>query len=464
MAFDSNWPRGLGLAAALWSLAGVASSQPRTDKAQTDQTPAPTHAQPVDAPPPSGVDTWVVVRTGRLIDPSTGSVSTGQALVIHNDRIVSIGSPASAPAGARLIDLGDETVLPGLVDVHVHLTAKPTDAGYNALRVSIPREAIDGVANAKKTLEAGFTTVRNVGASHFTDVALRDSINDGEVEGPRMQVSGPPLGATGGHADDNLLPEQYDQQADGVANGPWQLRAIVRRNIKYGADLIKFMATGGVLSHGDSVGGQQLSQEEMNAIVEEAHLWGRKVAVHAHGTDGIKAAIRAGADSIEHCSFIDAEGIALAKSHGTYLDMDIYNDDYIMSEGPKAGIEPASLAKEHEVGVTQRENFRKVHAAGAKMAFATDAGVYPHGDNARQFFYMVKYGMTPMQAIQAATVSGADLMGWGGKVGCIQAGCYADIIAVAGDPLQNVRALEQVNFVMKGGVVYRGRSGQTQAQ
>ena len=402
----------------------------------------------------------VYVRAGRLIDPASGRVSENVGLLIRDGRIVSVGV-ATPPPGAKVVDLSRETVLPGLIDVHVHLTFNAEDAGPKALTISIPRQAIDGVHNARKTLMAGFTTVRNVGASHFTDVALRDAITAGEVDGPRMQVSGPPIGATGGHADENLLPEEFNYESDGVANGPWEARAKVRRNFKYGADLIKFMATGGVLSHGDSVGGQQLSQEEMDAIVTEAHLWGRKVAVHAHGTDGIKAAIRAGADSIEHCSFIDDEGIALAKARGTYLDFDIYNDDYIMAEGPKVGIEPASLAKEHLVGQTQRDNFTKAVKAGAKMAFATDAGVYPHGDNARQFHYMVKYGMTPMQAIRAATTSGADLMGLQGRVGCVSVGCYADLVAVPTDPLKQVEVLEHVDFVMKGGVVYKGAAGET---
>ena len=407
-------------------------------------------------PAPSAAPAVTVIRAGRLVDATSGQVLSGRSLVVQGGRITAVQTlDAASPPGARVIDLSRETVLPGLIDVHVHLTGNAQDAGPKALTVSIPDEAINGVANAKLTLMAGFTTARNVGASHFTDVALRNAIDLGKVVGPRLQVSGPPLGATGGHADENLLPPQFAYSAEGATNGPWPLRAKVRENLKYGADLIKFMATGGVLSHGDSVGGQQLSQEEMNAIVEEAHMWGRKVAVHAHGTDGIKAAIRAGADSIEHCSFIDAEGLALAKQRGTYLDFDIYNDDYIMSEGLKVGIEPASLAKEHLVGQVQRDNFRKAVQAGEKMAFATDAGVYPHGDNAKQFHYMVAYGMTPMQAIRAATVAGADLMGLAGKAGCVQVGCYADVIAVSDDPLVHVEALEHVDFVMKDGVVYK---------
>ena len=416
-------------------------------------------AEPAAASDPAaqGGGAVVVVRAGRLVDPVSGQTLAGRVLVIRDGRIAAVQPlDAATPPGAREIDLSRETVLPGLIDVHVHLTANPDEAGTNALTVSVPQEAIDGVANARRTLMAGFTTARNVGASHYTDVALRNAIEAGKVPGPRLQVSGPPLGAVGGHADENLLPPEFRYTDEGVATGPWPLREKVRQNLKYGADLIKFMATGGVLSHGDSVGGQQLSQEEMDAIVTEAHLWGRKVAVHAHGADGIKAAIRAGADSIEHCSFIDDEGLALAKKNGTYLDFDIYNDDYIMREGPKVGIEPASLAKEHQVGQVQRDNFRRAVQAHEKMAFATDAGVYPHGDNARQFHYMVAYGMTPMQAIQAATIAGADLMGLNGKAGCLEVGCYADVIAVREDPLTHVEALEHVDFVMKGGVVYKG--------
>jgi imidazolonepropionase-like amidohydrolase len=302
---------------------------------------------------------------------------------------------------------------------------------------------------------AGFTAARNVGAGGFSDVALRNAINEGEVEGPRLLVSGPAIGATGGHADENELPFEYHRVSEGAADGPWALRAKIRQNAKYGADLIKFMSTGGVLSHGDSVGGQQLTQEEMNAIVDEAHMWGRKVAVHAHGAAGIKGAIIAGADSIEHASLIDEEGMKLAKAHGTYLSMDVYNDDFILSEGAKNGIEPASLDKERQVGKLQRENFAKAFKYGCKMAFGTDAGVYPHGDNAKQFAVMVRYGMKPMDAIQAATVNGADLMGWGDRIGRIAPGYFADIIAVPADPTADVTTLEHVDFVMKGGKVVR---------
>ena len=397
------------------------------------------------------------IRAGRLIDPASGKVAMDQVILVQGGKITAMGGAdaVKVPLGANVIDLSRSTVLPGLIDVHVHLTANPEESGPNALTVSTAREAIDGVANARKTLLAGFTSVRNVGAGGFSDVALRDGINAGEVPGPRMQVSGPPLGATGGHADENLLPWDFHYRDEGIADGPWALRAKVRQNIKYGADVIKFMGSGGVLSHGDSVGGQQLSQEEMNAIVEEAHMWGRKVAVHDHGTEAIKAAIRAGADTIEHASLIDDEGIRMAKARGTWLDMDVYDDDYILSEGAKNGVEPASMEKERQVGRLQRANFEKAVKAGAKMGFATDAGVYPHGWNARQFAVMVRFGMTPMQAIRAATVSGAEIMGWGDRVGRIEPGYDADIIAVDADPLADVSALEHVAFVMKDGMVYK---------
>ena len=283
----------------------------------------------------------IAIHAGHLVDTAKGVVLADQTIVIEGDRIVAVGPSASTipPANARLIDLSHSTVLPGLIDVHTHLTANPEDGGANSLTISTPDETIAGVVNAKKTLMAGFTAIRNVGAGGFTDVAVRNAVNAGAIPGPRMQVSGPPLGATGGHADENLLPWEArhgdDGGPSGIADSPWGFRAKVRQNAKYGVDVIKFMASGGVLSHGDSVGGQQLTQEEMDAIVSEAHRWGRKVAVHAHGTEAIKAALRAGADSIEHASLIDDEGIKLAKAKGAYLDMDVYDDDYILAEGAK---------------------------------------------------------------------------------------------------------------------------------
>jgi imidazolonepropionase-like amidohydrolase len=398
------------------------------------------------------------VRCGKLLDVRSGKMLSDQVVVFDDSgTIVSVSAASSAklPGGVTPIDLSGATCLPGLIDVHTHITFDPTENGYAGLGVSVPREAITGAKNARITLHAGFTTVRNVGATGYTDVAVRDGINDGEIEGPRMQVSGPPLGITGGHCDNNLLPFEYHYKAEGVADGPWAARAKVRETIKYGADLIKICASGGVLSKGDQPGTPQYTFEEMQAIADEAHKLGRKVAAHAHGTQSIKDAIRAGIDSIEHSSLIDDEGIALAKQHGTYLDFDIYNDDYILQEGAKAGMLAESIEKEKKVGRTQRENFRKAFEAGTKMAFATDAGVYPHGDNAKQFAKMVEWGMKPIDAIQAATINAAEVMGWGAKVGAIEPGHYADVIAVSGDPLANVRVLESVRFVMKGGTVTR---------
>jgi imidazolonepropionase-like amidohydrolase len=284
---------------------------------------------------------------------------------------------------------------------------------------------------------------------------LRDAINEGELPGPRMRVSGYPIGIIGGHCDNNLLPSDYHYTERGVASGPWEARAKVREMVKYGADVIKICASGGVLSKGDEPGAEQLSLDEMQAIVEEAHKLGRRVAAHAHGALSIRDAIKAGVDSVEHASLIDDEGIRLAREKGTYLVMDIYDDDFILQEGAKSGILPESLAKEKALGQLQRDNFRKAFKAGDKMAFGTDAGVYPHGDNARQFAYMVQYGMTPMQAIQAATINAADLIGWKDRIGSITPGKFADIIAVQGDPTRDPTELTRVRFVMKGGAVVK---------
>jgi imidazolonepropionase-like amidohydrolase len=398
------------------------------------------------------------VRCGKLLDVRGGRMLSDQVILFDDTgTIVSVGAAASAklPNGVTPVDLSSATCLPGLIDVHTHITFDPSANGYAGLGISVPREAITGAKNARLTVRAGFTTVRNVGATDYTDVAVRDGINDGEIEGPRMLVSGPPLSITGGHCDNNLLPFEYHNKAGGVADGPWAAREKVREVIKYGADVIKVCASGGVLSKGDQPGTPQYSFEELQAIATEAHKLGRKVAAHAHGTQSIKDAINAGIDSIEHSSLIDDEGIALAKQHGTYLDFDIYNDDYILQEGAKAGMLPESIEKEKKIGRLQRENFRHAWQSGTKMAFATDAGVYPHGDNAKQFAKMVEWGMKPIDAIQAATISAADLLGWSGKVGVIETGHYADIIAVNGDPLTDVRVLESVKFVMKGGAVVR---------
>jgi imidazolonepropionase-like amidohydrolase len=398
-----------------------------------------------------------VVRAGKLVDVIAGTTLTDQVIVIEGERIKAVGSAASVavPPNAHIVDLSKFTVLPGLIDAHTHLTGDPGKHGYQSLGISNMRAALYGVRAARQTLDAGFTTVRNVGADDYGDVALRDAINDGDVQGPRMLVSGNPLGITGGHCDNNLLPPEYKDVSRGVADGPWAARAKVREMVKYGADLIKICASGGVLSKGDEAGAQQYTLEEMKAIVEEAHKLERKVAAHAHGTSSIREAILAGVDSIEHASLIDDAGIRLAREKGTYLVMDIYNDDYILQEGERVGILPESLAKERALGQLQRDNFRKALAGGDRMAFGTDAGVYPHGDNAKQFFYMVKYGMTSMQAIRAATINAADLLGWMDRVGSISAGKYADIIAVEGDAGNDATLLTKVKFVMKGGQVVK---------
>jgi imidazolonepropionase-like amidohydrolase len=404
------------------------------------------------------------LTAGRMIDPQAGKAVENPAVVIKDDRIVAVGTAAALPAPpeARRVDLGGQTILPGLIDMHTHITLRPQDEGYQSLGVSVPAQAISGVANAWKTLQAGFTTLRNVGADGYADVALRDSINAGETAGPRLFVSGPLIGATGGHCDENLLPPSYHDVGEGVADGPEAIRHKVREVHKYGADLIKLCATGGVLSKGDSVGAQQLTYEEMKAAVDEAHMLGLKVAAHAHGTAGINDALRAGVDTIEHASLADAESMALAKAKGAVFDMDIYNDDFILAEGAKMGMLPENLAKERSIGRRQRETFKRAVQAGVTMTFGTDAGVYPHGDNAKQFAKMVEWGMTPMQAIQAATTQAARALGpLGDGLGAIAPGGYADIIAVDGDPLSDIRVLEQVKFVMKAGVVYR-RDGQPQ--
>src|SRR5882757_7966134 len=396
-----------------------------------------------------------LIRAGHIIDVHTGSETADQTIIVAGDRIVAVASTKSTPtqAGDREIDLHGMTVLPGLIDVHTHLTADTNFDPYHELSTTVAKSALIGARNAKVTLEAGFTTVRNVGADGFADVDLRDAINEGLIEGPHMQVSGPALGITGGHMDENLLPESYHVTGDGVADGIPAVQHKVRENIKYGADLIKIGATGGVLSKGDDPQASQYTLEEMQAIVADAHRLGRKVAAHAHGGQGILWASEAGVDSIEHGSYLNDEGIAMMKKHGTYLVPTAYLIDWVQQYG---NLPPLYQQKMKDVSAVEKQNAIKAIKAGVKVALGTDAAVYPHGLNAHEVdVYVNQFGMSPLQGIQTGTINAADLMGWTDRVGTLDPGKWADIIAIEGDPLKDVRLLQHVNFVMKSGIVYK---------
>jgi imidazolonepropionase-like amidohydrolase len=396
-----------------------------------------------------------LVRTGHLLDVKTGAEPAAQTIIVTGDRITTIAPTASTPkqAGDTEIDLTRFTVMPGLIDVHTHLTAANNFDPYFELSMTPAKEAIIGVENAKVTLEAGFTTVRNVGANDFTDVALRDEINAGHIPGPHMQVSGPALGITGGHMDENLLPYEFHYHAEGVADGIPAVQHQVRENIKYGADLIKIGATGGVLSKGDDPQASQYTLEEMQAIVADAHRLGRKVAAHAHGAQGILFATEAGVDSIEHGSYINDEDIALMKKKGTYLVPTAYLVDWMQQYG---NLPPFYQQKMKDVSAVEKQNAIKAIKAGVKIALGTDAAVYPHGLNAHEVdVYVNQFGMSPLQGIQTGTLNAADLMGWTDRVGSIDPGKWADLIAIDGDPLKDVKLLQHVPFVMKSGVVYK---------
>jgi len=397
------------------------------------------------------------LHAGKLLDVRTGKSAADQTIVIEGDRIVSIsaGAPPAGTAKTSIIELPAATALPGLFDMHTHVTGTPENFGYAELGISTAREALTGAVNAKTTLEAGFTSIRNLGAGSFTDIALHEMIEEGKLPGPRMMVSGPALGITGGHCDNNLLPFEYHNRADGVADGVAAVQQKTREIIKYGADVIKICATGGVLSKGDDPKASQYTQEELKAIVTDAHRLGRKVAAHAHGGEGIIWASNAGVDSIEHGSYIDEDGIAALKKNGTYLVPTLYLGTWFLENAERNKIPKFYLDKAKAVLPEARRNIAKAFAAGVKVAFGTDAAVYPHGLNAREFAVMVQLGMTPLQAIQSATLNGADLMGWAKDAGTLEPGKWADIIAVDGDPIADVKTLEHVRFVMKGGVVYK---------
>jgi imidazolonepropionase-like amidohydrolase len=401
-----------------------------------------------------------LLRTGHLLDVKTGAETAAQTIVVTGDRITAIAPTATTPkqAGDVEIDLTRYTVMPGLIDVHTHLTMATNFDPYFELSMTPAKEAIIGVENAKVTLEAGFTTVRNVGANDFTDVALRDEINAGHIPGPHMQVSGPPLGITGGHMDENLLPYQFHYHAEGVADGIPAVQHQVRENIKYGADLIKIGATGGVLSKGDDPQASQYTLEEMQAIVADAHRLGRKVAAHAHGAQGILWATEAGVDSIEHGSYINDEDIALMKKKGTYLVPTAYLIDWAQQY---ANLPPFYAQKMKDVSAVEKKNIRHAIQSGVKIALGTDAAVYPHGLNAHEVdVYVNQFGMSPLAGIQTGTINAADLMGWTDRVGTIERGKWADIIAIDGDPLKDVKLLQHVNFVMKSGVIYKDETKQ----
>lgn len=396
-----------------------------------------------------------VITADQMVDVVTGKIVEYPAIFVEKGRITSIADARLVRWGSDVehINLSGKTILPGLIDMHVHLDGPADIGGYRGLEFTDSFWGMTAVGNARSMLDAGFTTVRNVGSSNRNDIGLKQAIENGYAVGPRIVPAGYSLGSTGGHCDSTFLPPSLEKsdKEEGIGDGAVELRYQVRRQRKYGAEVIKVCATGGVFSRNTEPGQQQVSEADLRAIADEAHLWGLKVAAHAHGSDGIKAAIRAGIDTIEHASLVDDEGIKLAVQRGTWFSMDIFNTEYTQAEGAKNGVLEDNLRKDREIAQIQRDNFRKAHKAGVKMVFASDAGVMPHGDVGGQFKYMVEYGMTPMQAIQAATINGAKALGRETDLGAIAVGRYADIIAVDGNPLVDVRELEDVDVVIKGG-------------
>jgi imidazolonepropionase-like amidohydrolase len=408
--------------------------------------------------------TRTVIRAARLLDVRNGRLLRDQQIVVENDRIVAVGPASALPAGARVIDLPNATVLPGLIDAHVHITGDPAISDDDKLKISNERRALKGAHNAKLTLEAGFTTIRNAGADGYPDVALRDAINDGDVPGPRILASGPAITIDGGSCDNIRLAYQYNYTSPGVADGVEGVQHKVREVVKYGADIVKMCASGGLLSVRTEPGAVQYSLAEMQAIVAEAHRLGRRVAAHAHGAEAIRLASEAGVDSVEHGFLMDDAAIATLKKNGTYLVPTLYVADWLPANEADMHLSPATAEKLNAVLAQAKRNLKRAFAAGVKVAFGTDAAVFPHGLNAREFAEYVQLGMTPVQAIHTATVNAADLLGLKDEAGALEPGKWADIIAVDGDPLEDIRALEKVRFVMKGGVVYKNEYGTAQAR
>ena len=408
---------------------------------------------------PAGAET-VAITAAHMVDVLAGRRVDNPVVIATDGRIVAVGRQGAVaiPAGARRIDLGRRTILPGFIDMHVHLDSNPRYGGYTNLQFTDQFWTAQGVGNARAMLDAGFTTVRNVGSDNYSDVAYKQAIEEGLMSGPRIVPAAHALGATGGHCDQTYLPPSFRATSPAVGNGPQELRTRVREQRKYGAEVIKVCATGGVFSRNTEPGQQQLSEEELRAIADEAHQWGLRVAAHAHGAAGIKAAIRAGIDTIEHASLVDDEGIRLAaqRKQPVWFSMDIFNTDYTQAEGKKNGVLEENLKKDRDVGLIQRQNFRKAHKAGVRMVFGSDAGVMPHGTAAGQFATMVQWGMTPMEAIRAGTRNAAEALGRDKDVGAIAVGRYADIVAVDGDPLADVAELAGVDVVIKGGTVVKG--------
>jgi len=399
-----------------------------------------------------------LIRADRLLDVRTGRWLDNVEIAVTDGRITEIahGAPGlkMIAMDIKIIDLTGYSLVPGLIDMHVHLDSDPSYGGYTGLQFSDRFWSVLQVKHAGETLDAGFTTVRNVGSDAFNDVGLRQAIDEGKIRGPRVVTAAYSFGATGGHCDSTYFPPSFDSKSPYNADSPEEGRKRVRELRKYGAQVIKICATGGVFSRNTEPGQQQLAEAEMRAIVEEAHQWGLKVAAHAHGASGIAAALRAGVDTIEHASLIDDAGIALAKKSDSWLSMDIYNTDYTQAEGAKNGVLEDNLRKDREIAQTQRQGFRRAHAAGVRMVYGTDAGVYPHGQNGRQFAVMVRYGMTPTQAIQSATVNASQALGRD-DVGVAEVGRFADLVAVKGDPTVDVALLAQIPVVIKGGDVVK---------